>query len=250
MNTNKNTKLGAVILAAGRGKRMKLKNVNKTSLLLNGKPLISYPVELLKKMKIDPVIIVVGHAKNTVQNALRKSQVIFAEQKKRLGTGHAIKSAMSSIPDTITDILVLNGDDSYFYTQNLLNKMITTHYSSNPSVTLLTIKTENPAGIGRIVRDSQNQVIDIVEEKDASESQKKIKEININCYIFQTKFLRKYTPKLRKSPVTGEYYLPALIKLARDNNEKIEILAAGFIPWQGVNTKEELEAAKKIFKYE
>lgn len=246
----KNRNLGAIILAAGRGKRMKLKSGNKTSMLLNGKPLISYPVELLKKMNVDPVIVVVGHAKNSVQKALANSNVKFATQKQRLGTGHAVKSAMSGIPDAITDILVMNGDDSYSYTEEILNKMITKHFGSKASMTFLTINLNNPAGLGRVVRNEQNQVIDIVEEKDATESQKFIKEINPNCYVFQIEFLKKYIPKITKSPVTGEYYLPSLIKLAFENKEQIEDVQGGSLRWRGINTVEELSLAQNIFNNE
>lgn len=241
-----NRKLGAVILAAGRGKRMNLKKSNKTSLLLHGKPLISYPVELLEKMSVMPIIIVVGHAKDSVVNALKRTDVIFAEQKKRLGTGHALKSAMRKVPDNITDLLVINGDDSYIYTQDLLNTLLNRHLNNNPSITLLTITIENPIGIGRIVRDKFNKVVDIVEEKDATDSQKRIKEININCFIFKKDFLIKYLPKIPKSPITGEYYLPALIKLAHVNGEKVEAVNGGNLPWRGINTKEELDKAEQL----
>lgn len=244
-----NRKLGAIILAAGRGKRMNEKNVNKVTLLLHDKPIISYAVTLLEKMKISPVLIVVGHAKKSVQNALKNAKVIFIEQKEQLGTGHAVKKAMTKIPNSITDIIILYGDDSYAYNQEILNKIINIHIMSDQKLTFVTIKVDNPAGLGRIIR-NKGEVIDIIEEKDAAVEQKKIKEINPNCYIFQTDFLKKYLPKITKSPVTGEYYLPALIKLACESNEKIKVVEVGSLPWRGVNTQGDLAEAKKIFKYE
>ncbi len=246
----KNRKLGAIILAAGRGKRMEQKRANKVTLLLRDKPLITYAVNLLEKMKISPVIVVVGHAKDTVQVALKNARVVFAEQKRRLGTGHAVRSAITKIPSEITDIIILYGDDSFVYNEEILNKIINIHIMNDQMLTFLTIKVNNPAGLGRIIRNDKREVIDIIEDKDATVVQKKIKEINPNCYIFQTEFLKKYLPKITKSPVTGEYYLPALIKLARDYKEKLEVVEAGFIPWQGVNTQEDLIEAKKLFKYE
>lgn len=243
---NKRT-LGAIILAAGRGSRMKLKNGNKTSLLLNGKPLISYPVELLAKLKINPVVVVVGHAKDSVREALKNADVLYVTQKKRLGTGHAVKIAISGIPGSITDILVMNGDDSYSYKEDIITKMVSAHFKRSAALTMLTLTVADPSGLGRVVRNEQGEVINIIEEKDSGPEHKLIKEINTNCYIFQMNFLKKYLPKITKSPVTGEYYLPALIKLAFDNKERIEGVAGGTMQWRGINTKEELSIAQEIF---
>lgn len=239
--------ISAVILAAGKGNRMKEKELNKVALLLNGKPLISYGVNLLQKMKISPVIVVIGHAKESVKNALKDSKVIFVEQEKQLGTGHALKCAIDKIPPVSTDIIVLYGDDSYLYNQEILNKIIDKHMMEGTMLTLLTIKIEEPTGLGRIIRDSKGEVSGIIEEKDVTEEEKKIKEINPNCYIFSSKFLKKYLPEIPKSPVTGEYYLTSLIKLAWENNEKIYALDGGFLPWKGVNTKEELAEARNLY---
>jgi bifunctional N-acetylglucosamine-1-phosphate-uridyltransferase/glucosamine-1-phosphate-acetyltransferase GlmU-like protein len=198
-------------------------------------------------MNVEPILVVVGHAKESVQNALKDASVAFVEQKEQLGTGHAVKSAIDRIPDIITDIIILYGDDSYIYNQDILKRIINTHMTQEAALTFLTIQVDNPAGLGRIIRNNNGQVTDIIEEKDATEEQKKTKEINPNCYIFKSEFLKKYLPKIEKSPVTGEYYLPAIIKIARENKEKIEVVNGGFLPWKGVNTKEELEEAKNLF---
>ncbi len=244
---NKNRKLGAIILAAGRGNRMKAKRVNKVTLLLNDKPLVSYAINLLEKMKIHPIFVVVGHAKKSVMNVLRNTKVFFIEQKKRLGTAHAVKKALVDIPADITDIIILYGDDSYTYNQELLHKIINVHFMNDQKLTLLTIKVDNPAGLGRVIRDKTGMVMNIIEEKDASIEQRQIKEINPNCYIFQTEFLKKYLPQVPISPITGEYYLPGLIKLARDFKEEIKVIDAGLLPWKGVNTLEDLAEANSFF---
>lgn len=240
----KNRQLSVIILAAGKGKRMKEENINKVSHLLHGKPLISYTIDLLQKIKISNILVVVGHAKESVKNSLKDTNVLFIEQKKQLGTGHAVKCAMGKITETTTDIIILYGDDSYLYEEKLLKKIISKHIISEAMLTFLTIKIANPAGLGRIIRNSEGRVIEIIEEKDATEDQKKINEINPNCYIFRSVFLRKYITKICKSPFTGEYYLPSLIKIAKENNENIQSIEGGFLPWKGINTKEDLEYAQ------
>lgn len=243
---NRRRSISAIILAAGKGSRMK-EEVNKVTLLLNGKPLISYAVNLLQKMEVRPIIVVIGHAKESVKNALKDADIIFVDQKEQLGTGHAVKNAIIKVPETSTDIIILYGDDSYLYKKEILNKIINKHMMGNAMLTFLTIKVEEPAGLGRIIRDSNGNVIDIIEEKDATQEQRKINEINPNCYIFRHDFLKKYLPQIPKSPVTGEYYLPSLIKIAKENNEKIQALDGGFLPWKGINTKEDLVEARNLY---
>lgn len=238
-------KIAGIVLAAGKGSRMKEENINKVSVLLNNKPIISYGVSILEKMKINPIVIVVGHAKESVINALKTNNVVYAEQENQLGTGHAVQVAMGKIGNDVKDVIILYGDDSYAYTEKTLNEIIDVHYKKDAALTFLTIKVNDPAGLGRVIRNSNGRVTDIIEEKDATEEQKKIKEVNPNCYIFKTAVLKKYLPLITKSPVTGEYYLPAIINLIQSNNENIEVIYNDSIRWQGVNTREELRKAEK-----
>ena len=239
-------KLGAIILAAGKGKRMNSKNINKVVLSLAKKPMIVHTISLLEKVSIKEIVIVVGFAKESVMSLLG-SEVIFAEQKKRLGTAHAVLCGLKKMPEDIDDVLVVNGDDSAFYSKDLINDLINTHFSSNASLTFLTIDKKNPSGLGRVVRDGKGKVIAIVEEKDATQSERQIKEINPGCYIFKVHFLKKYLKTVKKSEVTGEYYLTDLIDIGIRNNEKIEAFRGGSLPWRGVNTKKELLEAEKLF---
>ncbi len=238
----------AIILAAGRGSRMKLEEKNKVTMLIDDRPLISYSVNLLQHLNIDPIIIVVGHAKESVQAVLKDKKVEFIEQQNPLGTGHAVLTAITKVPQNATDVVVLYGDDSYLYSEEVLNKIVSTHIIEDNALTLLTIKVDNPQGLGRVIRDKNGKIQGIIEEKDATDKEKKIKEINPNCYIFRVEFLKKYLPVIDKSPVTGEYYLPALIKIAVAKNEKIKAIDGGYLPWKGINTREELEEARKMIK--
>lgn len=239
-------KLGAIILAAGKGKRLKMKTANKVTLVLSGKPMITYIVQLLKDIRINPIIIVVGFAKKSVMQ-LFDNHIMFIEQKKRLGTAHATMCALKKLPENISDVIVLQGDDSAFYRKELITKLINAHFLSSASLTFLTIELPNPLGLGRVVRDFRGRVIAVVEEKDATGEQRGIREVNPACYIFKVDFLRKYLSKIKKSKVTGEYYLPRLIDIAISNKEKIETVRAGILPWRGVNTREELTEAERLF---
>ncbi|MCL5432959.1 MAG: NTP transferase domain-containing protein [Patescibacteria group bacterium] len=239
-------KIGAIILAAGKGKRMNSKTSNKVTLPLHGKPIISYAVDLLIRLKISPVIVVVGFAKKSVMDALKTRDVVFAEQKKRLGTGHAVLCGFKKFSKNITDVIIFYGDDSFFYRENVVNKLIDTHLASKTSITFLTIEKPEPFGLGRVVRDKKDHVIKIVEEKDATEKEKKLTEINPALYIFKAEFLRKYLHKIPKGKISKEYYLTDLVDIAIQNREKIKAVRGGNIPWRGVNTKEELEEAKRL----
>jgi len=245
-------KLGAVILAAGRGKRMEVEGVNKVTMSLAEKPIILRIVQFMKKLGIESTVVVVGHAKESVMEVLKDEQnVYFAEQKELLGTGHAALVALEKIPADVTDVIIVYGDDAVIYIDDhlpIIEKLFETHYVSNAAFTFLTIEQENPFGLGRIVREESGRVKSIVEEKDATEEQKKIKEINPGCFIFRVDFLKEYLGKVQKSSATGEYYLTSLIDLAMKNNVHVETMKGGYMAWRGVNTKEELKQAEDLLK--
>lgn len=239
-------KIAAIILAAGEGKRMKSEKVNKVVVPLGNKQMILHTVDRLHELLIDPIIVVVGFAKESVIKVL-ENRVIFAEQKERLGTAHAVTSALGKLPKDIKTVLVLNGDDSAFYTREIIKSLIGTHLKENSALSFLTIIVDNPVGLGRVIRDSNGRVVGVVEEKDATDKQKEIKEINPACYIFKVSFLRQYLKKVKKSPVSGEYYLTSLIDIAIKNNERLGAIAGGKILWRGINTPQELTEAEKLF---
>lgn len=238
-------KIGVIILAAGKGTRMKSKKINKVAMHLADKPMILHTIELLEKLKIKKIVVVVGFAKESVMNALKR-EVEFTDQKKRLGTAHAVKSALSKFNSDTNHILVLNGDDSAFYSKETIRKLVEKHLKDDADFTFLTIEKENPFGLGRVVRDKNGKIKEVVEEKDASKKERLIKEVNPACYIFKLDFLKKYLPQVKKSPITGEYYLTSLIGIGIEYNEKIETLRGGKLIWRGINTKDELSEAELL----
>ncbi len=239
-------KIAAIILAAGKGKRMKALKRNKVVFKLANKHMIVHTVDLLDKLKIEIKIVVVGFAKKSVMDVL-KDRVVYAIQKKRLGTAHAVMRALEKLPKNVNNVLVLQGDDSALYKEETIVKLIDLHLLSKAAFTFLTIEVGNPAGLGRILRDKSDKLMSVIEEKDATEEEKKIKEINPACYMISVGFLNKYLKKIKKSKVTSEYYLTNLIDIAIKNNEKIEAVKAGKISWRGINTPEELKEAERLF---
>ena len=247
----KQRKIAAIILAAGKGKRMQMDGANKVTAQLAKKPMIQHIVDFMKKISIQTIVVVVGHEKETVMSSLSGESIIFAEQKDLLGTGDAVSSALEVLPEDITDVVVVYGDDAVLYSEKniaIVNKLFHVHNETNDVMTFLTIEQENPFGLGRIVRDENGKIQAIVEEKDATEEQRKIQEINPGCFVFSVSFLKKYLPMVEKSPVTGEYYLTSLIDLAIQHGELVDTLQGGKLAWRGVNTKEELEEAERLYQ--
>ena len=238
--------ISAIILAAGKGKRMNSKKINKVVNTLGNKQMILHTIDLLDKLNIAQKIVVVGFAKKSVIDIL-KGGVIFAEQKKQLGTADAVFCALKYLSKDAKDVLILNGDDSAFYKEETIKNLFKKHNEKKSSLTFLTIKQDNPAGIGRIVRNSSGKVVEIIEEKDESLEKKSINEVNPACYVFEVSFLKKYLSKIKKSNITNEYYLTGLIDLAIKNNEKIETVMEKNLVWRGINTEDELREANRLF---
>jgi bifunctional UDP-N-acetylglucosamine pyrophosphorylase/glucosamine-1-phosphate N-acetyltransferase len=234
-----------VILAAGRGTRMNSQTTNKVAMEIGGVPMLSKTVQNLRSAGIHNICIVVGHAKESVTQLFDDS-VLFAEQTEQLGTGHAAKVGVDAVPTNTQNVLILYGDDSYVYTPEIYTNLLQTHKDTHADVSFITLTVENPTGLGRILRDSNKKVVGIVEEKDATEEQKLITEINPACYIFSYSFFNENIPLVPKSEVTGEYYLTALVEIAVEKNANIQTVNATGIKWRGINTPAELQEANEM----
>lgn len=234
----------AVVLAAGKGSRMNAKSKNKVAFKLNGQPMITRTVDHLYQAGIENIIAVVGYQAESVRAALGHN-VRYAIQSEQLGTGDAIKTAVPLIGKTITTILTVYGDDSAFYPHSLFTEMIAKKEASNCDLLFLTIHKDDPTGLGRIVRDESGQVVSIVEEKVATDEQKKIQEINTGFYCFDRDFLVNYIGEIQKNPVSTEYYLTDMVEIALKNDKKVETY---FVQddsiWHGVNNRSDFARAK------
>lgn len=236
----------AIILAAGKGTRLNSNIKNKVLQPLAGRPMIDYTVDTLKKVGLKTLLFIIGFKSDGVKEHLG-DQYLYAQQAKRLGTGHAVKIALSTLPYQTSDVIVLYGDHSAFYSPEMIQKLIYHHLQTNGQISLLTAIADGNTDYGRILRDENQQIIGIREVKDASSQELKIKEINPGCYCFSVEFLKNYLPQIKKNPLKGEYYLTDLVALAVNNqipiqNYKVPIEAIGV----GVNTAEQLASANQL----
>ncbi len=240
----------AVVLAAGKGTRMKTE-LPKVAVSLNGKPLLNHVIDHLREAGIEDVVVVVGYKKEDVQ-ALCEGipKVRFAEQKEQLGTAHAVLSSESLVQGHNGPILVACGDVPMI-TGETFRSLISTHIQNGFSATLLSAKVGNPTGYGRIVRNASGEVIAIVEEKDADSEQKKIDEINTGTYVFSSENLFDSLRKIGNSNAQGEYYLPDLVELYKKEGKKLgAVVLKNSGESQGVNSPTDLENLTAILKSE
>ena len=245
-------KVIGIILAAGKGTRMNSKIENKVAHLFLGKPIILYGVELFEKI-CDELIIVIGAFKQSIENIIKENKKIkFVNQKKRLGTGHAVQLALLELHDSPPSLVLVGmGDHMMFYKEETIRKLIQQHKDQKSVVSFISTKYHNPSALawGRIERDKDGNVLDIVEHKDATEKQLKIKELNSALYCFDYSFLSKNINKIKKSEVTGEYYLPDLIKIALEKKLKVHAMLVHFREIGiGINKINELSESQTLYK--
>jgi len=212
-----------IILAGGNGSRMNLQGANKVTVELNNKPLVQYGVELLDGVAKKTVVVVGVHSES-VKKSLQSYQVEYAEQKERLGTAHATQCGLNELHcDASALVIVGYGDHMMFYKKNTLQKMIKNHFENNVDLTFVTshYKDINLLAYGRVLRDTDGKVKGVVEQKDATEEEKKITEFNAGLYCFNYSFLRDYLPKIKQSPISHEFYLTDLIHIGIAKGKKI-----------------------------
>lgn len=246
--------LTGVILAGGKGKRMH-SNLPKILHRICGRSMISYSLENLRNAGIKKLIPVLGFKRNVVLRQL-SDNIDYAVQPKPRGTGDALLSSLNMIPKNTKTVLAINGDDSAFYKPTTIKDVIDMHLNTKSTLTFVSLIQEDPSGLGRVVRNKKGNVVGIVEEKNATDEQKKIKEVNDGLYVFDYQWLVKNIYKIKKNSLTNEYYLTDLIHLALSEKEKVSVYK---LPdaneWQGINTPEQLADAeskmiKKLSSYE
>lgn len=238
-------KSAAVVLAAGKGTRMKSK-LPKVLHNVLGKPMITHVLESLSGALIDKKIVVLGHKADLVEEVLN-DDIQIAYQREQLGTGHAVKEAKDFLTGKEDKVLVLCGDTPLL-TEDTLIKLMKHHEEKKAIITILTAEVDNPFGYGRIVR-GEDSVEAIVEEKDASIEEKSIKEINTGAYCFSGEFLYEEIDKLTNDNSQGEYYLTDLVKKAASQNLKVEsFVMTDYREALGINNRVQLAEAESIMK--
>ena len=255
-------RLDVVILAAGKGTRMN-SDLPKVMHKIAGKPMIEHVVDCASSLGTEHIHLVVGHGADVIKRhflgddshegyvsyeGLKGSELSFVNQKKQLGTGHAVQQAMPNIPARSVEdrVLVLYGDVP-LVSKDTLQELIDT--SATAPLVVLTLFTQNPEGLGRIIRDDSHQLRAIVEERDASEEQKGINEVNSGILITSAIELKDWLSRLSNNNAQGEYYLTDIIAMAVADGHVVESLTTGDeYEVQGVNDKLQLCMLERHFQ--
>ena len=201
--------INAIILAAGKGTRMKTE-LPKCAFPIFEKPMINYIMEALDKTLVEKRIVVVGYKKEVFYDILK--DVTFAEQKEQLGTADAVKSALDYLDDGIT--LIIPGDTPLINYEKI-NSLIELELSLKKDIVLLTTNLDDPTGYGRIIRED-GRIVRIAEEKDAYEDEKAIKEVNTGIMVVKNSFLKEAIYKIENNNAKKEYYLTDLVYFTED----------------------------------
>ncbi|WP_026688694.1 bifunctional UDP-N-acetylglucosamine diphosphorylase/glucosamine-1-phosphate N-acetyltransferase GlmU [Alteribacter aurantiacus] len=236
----------AVILAAGKGTRMK-SDLYKVLHPVCGKAMVQHVVDQLKGCEVEKTIAVIGHGAELVKDRLG-NDAEYVLQEEQLGTGHAVMQAESLLAGEKGTTVVLCGDTPLL-TQDTINELLEYHETQGAKVTVLTAKAEDPTGYGRVLRDENEAVKRIVEHKDANTEERSVKEINTGTYCFDNEALFEALTHVNNDNVQGEYYLPDVIEILQKQGELIAAYQTPhFEETMGVNDRVALSEAEQFMQ--
>ncbi|MET7836622.1 bifunctional UDP-N-acetylglucosamine diphosphorylase/glucosamine-1-phosphate N-acetyltransferase GlmU [Micromonospora sediminicola] len=238
-----------VVLAAGEGKRMK-SSLPKVLHPLLGRTLLGHVLAAAGPLGADRTVVVVGHGADQVREHL--TQVAPAAtpvlQERQLGTGHAVRIALDAVPDATGTVVVINGDVPLLRPATV-EALVEAHEGAGAAATVLAAEVPDPTGLGRIVRDTQGQLEQIVEERDATPQQRALREINAGIYAFDVARLREALGKLSTDNDQGEEYLTDVFALLRDAGEPVAVhCAADHVETLGCNDRVELAGLRRLLR--
>ncbi|PTM54823.1 bifunctional UDP-N-acetylglucosamine pyrophosphorylase/glucosamine-1-phosphate N-acetyltransferase [Desmospora activa DSM 45169] len=239
-------KLYAVVLAAGKGTRMKSRK-HKVLHPVCGKPIIDHIIDTLEAIGTADIVVIVGHDAEAVQSHLG-NRVKFAPQDEQLGTAHAVMQAESFLSNKEGITLVLNGDHPLFTAETLSN-LVQAHREGRSAATILTAELPDPSGYGRIIRWKDENVVGVVEHKDATPAEREITEVNTGTFCFDNRKLWKALSQVDNDNAQGEYYLPDVIRVLHADGEVIGARQMDdFEEAQGINNRVQLAQAEQTMR--
>ncbi len=240
-------KKAAIVLAAGKGKRMK-SDLPKVLHEIHGKPMIMILLDTLIKLDFERLVVVIGHKGELVQQILKDYPVIFAWQRQQNGTAHAVEMTREIMADFEGTTLVAAGDVP-FLSKESIKHLLEVHHNTKASATCLSAVFDDPGGYGRIIRDGESDFLKaIIEHKDASDEILKIKEINTGTFCFDNQRLFEVIDLIDNKNAQGEYYLTDAVKIMHDKGLMVAVVKAEDPDEvKGVNSKEQLEYLAEKF---
>ena len=249
--TSPQTTLDILILAAGLGTRMK-SSLAKVLHKLGGRPLIAHVSRTAAILNPRKILVVVGYQAGDVKAAVEKelgnNQAGFVNKSEQRGTGDAVMAARSALAGAKSTVLILSGDVPLVRAETL-RAMIEKHHADNASCTMLTVRLENPAGYGRIVRAEDGRFLKIVEQKDATVEERQIREINAGIYCFDSEKLFAALERVGPTNSQGEYYLTDVPGILREAQEQIDVYQHHDArEVSGVNTRAELAEFENLLR--
>lgn len=233
-----------LVLAAGKGTRFKSKLIKLLHPLI-GKPMLSWVLESVSGLNPEKIGMVVGFQKKEVKKEINSQKVEFINQKKQLGTAHAVKSAKNFIKNHLDkDILIMNGDLPLIRTHTL-KPLVEQHKKEKNELTFMSAEMDNPTGFGRLVHGKKGK-ISIVEEGEATAKEKKIKEVNVGIYVFKSEALLEILPKIKNKNKKKEYYLTDTVEILSKEGGKVGVYKTEKVgEVVGVNDRYEMALAAK-----
>ena len=240
----------AIIMAAGKGTRMKSLDSTKSKVAFDllGTPLVGHVINALKPLKLDRTITIVGHGGETTSKVVEgQSEIVWQREQK--GTGHAVIQVAPLLEGQEGTTLIVSGDTPLITTKSL-DQLVQTHIQGKFDLTILTSIVNQPFGYGRMIRNPKGQVTAIVEEINANEEEKKIKEINTGFYVFNNTLLFQNLRELTPNPKNGELNITSLIKMFMDKGLKVGTSTVdAFEETLGINDRAQLAEARKIMQH-
>ncbi len=247
MNPRPAEKRYALVLAAGESTRFK-SDTPKVAYPLCGKPILSHVLDKLESLDIEKIFVVVGPESQSVKDAVASYAVAFVVQEEPLGTGHAVMAATPLLKDISGSLLILCGDAPLITTATL-GQLLETREVEDADQVVLTATLDDPQGYGRIIRDSQGNAVDIVEEEDALPEQKAIREINTGFHCFKIASILEGLSLLSPANAAQEYYLTDLLRIFCSDGRKIITLATDNPDeTRGINDLEQLARAERVLR--
>ncbi len=234
----------AIILAAGKGTRMKSDRA-KVLHPVAGRPMLLHVLDSLDPLGLEKICVVVGHRADEVRAALSGRDVCCVLQKEQLGTAHAVLQAREALKGFTGTVLILNGDTPLL-TEATLHRLLAEHKNKAASLTFLTSLFFDPTGYGRVVRSAAGHLLRIVEEKDATPEEKKIREINAGVYAAEAPFLFEAVSAIRSDNAQKEYYLTDIVRSAIGSNDTLATVTADPEEVMGINSRADLAEAERL----